>query len=311
MNVLITGGGGYIGSVLTGELLKRGYKVTVYDNLTYNQLSLLGYFGNKNFKFVYGDVRDSASLVSCVLKHDVIIPLAAIVGAPACDKYKTEATAINYEQVKIISENTSSEQQIIIPNTNSQYGSSENIITEDSPFKPLSHYAKTKCDAEQHLFANGNGISLRLATVFGVSPRMRLDLLVNDFTSRAYIDGFLVLFESHFKRNYIHVKDVSKAFIFMIENYRKCNVQPYNVGLSSANLTKLELAQAIKKYVPNLVIKEDQFAQDKDKRNYIVSNKKLESVGWYPDYTIDDGINELLLAMPILKNKLDKSFTNL
>ena len=311
VKILITGAGGYIGSVLTEELLKRGYTVTAYDNLAYNQLSLLGFFGNKKFAFVSGDVRDHAKLLSCVYEHDVIIPLAAIVGAPACDRFKVEATAINFTQVDTILKNISNNQQIIIPNTNSQYGSSEAIITEDSPFKPLSHYAKTKCDAEKALFDSGNGISLRLATVFGVSPRMRLDLLVNDFTARAYTDNFLVLFESHFKRNFIHVRDVAQAFIFMMNNYTKCNNQPYNVGLSTANLTKLELALAIKKFIPNLVIKEDQFAQDKDKRNYIVSNDKIENAGWSPNYSLDDGIREILAAMPILKNKLDKSFTNL
>ncbi len=308
--VLITGGSGYIGSVLT-EVLLRKYKVTVFDNLSYNQKSILQHFANKNFKFVYGDVRDNSKLLNLVKEHDIIIPLAAIVGAPACDLYKTESSDINYIQIKKIVENLSNDQALIVPNTNSQYGSSETIITEDSPFNPLSHYARTKCDAEKCVLDSKNGISLRLATVFGVSPRMRLDLLVNDFTYRSYTDGFLVLFESHFKRNYIHIRDVCKAFDFMIENYNICKNQAYNVGLSNANLSKMELALKIKEYIPKLVIKEDQFSQDKDKRNYIVSNEKIEKLGWSPDYNIDIGIKELLSAYPIIKNTLNKNFTNL
>jgi nucleoside-diphosphate-sugar epimerase len=308
--VLITGGSGYIGSVLT-EVLLRKYKVTIFDNLLYNQKSILHHFANKNFKFIHGDVRDNSKLIDLVKEHDIIIPLAAIVGAPACDLYKSESSDVNYIQIKKIVENLSNNQSLIIPNTNSQYGSSESIITEDSPFKPLSHYARTKCDAEKCVIDSGNGISLRLATVFGISPRMRLDLLVNDFTYRSYNDGFLVLFESHFKRNYIHVRDVCKAFDFMIENYDNCKNQAYNVGLSSANLSKIELALKIKEYIPKLIIKEDQFSQDKDKRNYIVSNEKIEKLGWSPDYNIDIGIQELLAAYPIIKNTLNKNFTNL
>jgi nucleoside-diphosphate-sugar epimerase len=308
--VLITGGSGYIGSVLT-EVLLRKYKVTVFDNLLYNQKSILHHFGNKNFKFMSGDVRDTSKLIGLIKDYDVIIPLAAIVGAPACDLYKTESSDINYVQIVKIVENLSNNQTLIVPNTNSQYGSSETIITEDSLFNPLSHYARTKCDAEKCVLDSGNGISLRLATVFGISPRMRLDLLVNDFTYRSYTDGFLVLFESHFKRNYIHVRDVCKAFDFMIENYNTCKNQAYNVGLSSANLSKMELALKIKEYIPKLVIKEDQFSQDKDKRNYIVSNEKIEKLGWSPDYNIDIGIQELLSAYPIIKNTLNKNFTNL
>lgn len=311
LKVLITGGAGYIGSVLTEVLLKRGNQVTVMDNLAYNQQSLLSFFGYKNFFFVNSDVNDIKTLTKLVTTHDVIIPLAAIVGAPACERYLDLATHVNYTQIKNIASILSKDQMLIIPNTNSQYGSSESIITEDSPFKPLSHYARTKCDAEKVILDSGNGISLRLATVFGVSPRMRLDLLVNDFTYRAYTDNFLVLFESHFKRNYIHVRDVCKAFAFMIDNYKNCNNQPYNVGLSSANLSKLELAQKIKEFIPNLAIKEDQFAQDRDKRNYIVSNEKLEKLGWQPDYTLDAGIQELLQAFPIIRNCSNKLFTNL
>jgi nucleoside-diphosphate-sugar epimerase len=205
----------------------------------------------------------------------------------------------------------SKDQKIILPNTNSQYGSSDSIITEESPFNPLSLYAKTKCDAENALLGSGNGISLRLATVFGVSPRMRTDLLVNDFVYKSVTDGYLVLFESHFKRNYIHVQDIAYTFEFMIQNYEKCNGQAYNVGLSSANLSKLELANKIKEKIPTLVIKQDDFKEDFDKRNYIVSNEKLESKGWMPKCNLDYGIDQLIEAYKLVINFNNRNFTNL
>jgi len=194
------------------------------------------------------------------------------------------------------------DQKLLVPNTNSQYGSSETIITEESPFNPLSLYAQTKCDAERAVLNSGNGISLRLATVFGVSYRQRMDLLVNDFVYRAVTDEFLVLFESHFLRNYVHVRDVAKAFVHLIENYHSLNFNAYNVGLTSANMSKLQLAQKIKEYVPNLVIIEEQFKEDFDKRNYVVSNEKLEKTGWFCDYSIDAGIKELMTAYKMIHN---------
>ena len=198
-----------------------------------------------------------------------------------------------------------------MPNTNSQYGSSSDVITEDSDFNPLSLYAKTKCDAEKALLDSGNGIALRLATVFGVSPRMRTDLLVNDFVYKSMTDGYLVLFEANFKRNYIHVLDIAKTFEFMIENYNRCNCQAFNVGLSEANLSKFELAHEIKKFIPDLVIKLDDYKQDIDKRNYIVSNKKIESFGWTPNYNLEFGISQLIHAYQIVINNNNKNFTNL
>jgi len=311
MKVLITGGAGYLGSIITQELLNDGHKVTVIDNLMYNQISMLHLFNNENYKFIYGDVNNHIGLLPLIKEAEVIIPLAAIVGAPACDKNPTLANNVNFKQVEFIVNNANKEQYIILPNTNSQYGSSKEIITENSPINPLSLYARLKCDAEKCLLDSGNGISLRLATVFGLSPRMRMDLLVNDFVYKAVHDGYLVLFESHFKRNYIHITDVAKTFKFMINNYENRNGQIYNVGLSNANLSKFELATKIKKYVPNLVIKEDDFKQDFDMRNYIVSNEKLESTGWKPNITLDDGILQLVRAYPILSNKLNKNFTNL
>jgi nucleoside-diphosphate-sugar epimerase len=309
--VLITGGAGYLGSVLTEVLLGKGYQVTVLDNLIYKQTSVAPFSFNKNFKFVLGDVTDNSILRPLVESHDVIIPLAAIVGMPACKAQPELTVKVNYEQVKNITEWMTKEQKIIIPNTNSQYGSSTEIITEESPFKPLSLYAETKCNAERAVLDSGNGIVLRLATVFGMSYRMRMDLLVQDFVYKAMTDGYLVLFESHFVRNYIHVRDIANTFLFMIENYDECNTNAFNVGLTSANCTKLELAQTIQKYIPDLVIVENNFKQDFDQRNYMVSNAKLESKGWKPEYSLEDGIEELIQGYQLIQKFKNKDFTNL
>ena len=311
MKVLITGGAGYLGSTLTKHLLEAGYSVTVLDNLMYDQVTLLHLFGNPKFQFELGDVRDKKLLQELVGLNDVIIPLAAIVGMPACKANPELTVAVNYQQVADIVEVLRDDQKLILPNTNSQYGSSDSIITEESPFNPLSLYAKTKCDAENTMLAKGNGVSLRLATVFGVSPRMRTDLLVNDFVYKSVVDGYLVLFEAHFKRNYIHVQDIARTFQFIIENYDKCKGHAFNVGLSTANLSKLELAETIKKYIPSLVIKQDDFKEDFDKRNYIVSNEKLEALGWKPIYDLDYGIKQLMSAYKIVINKNNQNFTNL
>jgi len=283
MKVLITGGAGYLGSNLTRHLLEAGYSVTVLDNLMYDQVTLLHLFGNPKFQFELGDVRDKKLLQELVGLNDVIIPLAAIVGMPACKANPELTVAVNYQQVADIVEVLRDDQKLILPNTNSQYGSSDSIITEESPFNPLSLYAKTKCDAENIMLANGNGVSLRLATVFG----------------------------AHFKRNYIHVQDIARTFQFIIENYDKCKGQAFNVGLSTANLSKLELAEKIKSHIPSLVIKQDDFKEDFDKRNYIVSNEKLEALGWKPIYDLDYGIKQLMSAYKIVINKNNQNFTNL
>ena len=309
--VLITGGAGYIGSVLAELLLNKGYNVTVYDNLIYKQTSLLHLCNETRFNFIKGDVTNKKQLLPQIVNNDIIIPLAAIVGAPACDVNKDLATAINYTQIEFIVDNLRKDQQLIMPNTNSQYGSSDSIITEESPFNPLSHYAVTKCKAEEYIMDWENGICLRLATVFGSSPRMRTDLLVNDFVYKTITEGCLVLFQSKFKRNYIHVRDIAETFLFCIKNYDKLNGQVFNVGLSDANLNKMELAQKIKTYYPNLVIIENEFSTDIDNRNYIVSNDKLESYGWKPKYSIDDGIQELITAYQMIITDNNKKYTNL
>jgi nucleoside-diphosphate-sugar epimerase len=310
-NVLITGGAGYIGSVLVEVLLDNGYNVTIFDNLMYKQTSLLHLCNNKNFNFIKGDVTNKKQLLPYIINNDIIIPLAAIVGAPACDINKELATAINYTQIEFIVDNLRKDQQLIMPNTNSQYGSSKDIITEDSPFNPLSHYAITKCKAEEYIMDGENGICLRLATVFGSSTRMRTDLLVNDFVYKTMTEGCLVLFQSKFKRNYIHVRDIAETFLFCIQNYNKLNGQVFNVGLSDANLNKMELAQKIKTYFPKLVIIENEFSSDKDNRNYIVSNEKLESYGWKPKYNIDNGIQELIKACQMVITDNNKKYSNL
>tara|TARA_R110001592_G_scaffold278680_2_gene545992 strand:- start:2159 stop:3097 length:939 start_codon:yes stop_codon:yes gene_type:complete len=309
--ILITGGAGYLGSVLANHLLDKNYKVTVLDNLMYNQTSLLHLCGNKNFNLIKGDVTNKELLINLVNKNDIIIPLAAIVGAPACDADKELATKVNFIQIKDIVDNLRDNQKLLMPNTNSQYGSSEDIITEDSPFNPLSHYAVTKCDAENYITKSGNGICLRLATVFGASSRMRTDLLVNDFVHKTITDGCLVLFQSHFKRNYIHVKDIANTFLFCITNYSKLNGEVFNVGLSNANLSKKELAEKIKIYFNKLVIIENEFSSDFDNRNYIVSNNKLESHGWKPIYTLDDGIQGLIDVYKMVVPFNNRNFTNL
>jgi nucleoside-diphosphate-sugar epimerase len=309
--VLITGGAGYLGSVLTEVLLNKKYQVTVLDNLLYKQTSVAPFSHNPNFNFILGDVRDEDLLKSLVENNDVIIPLAAIVGMPACKENPQLAIDVNYKQVANIVKWMRPTQKLIIPNTNSQYGSSTEVITEDSPFKPLSLYAETKCDAEKAVLESGNGIVLRLATVFGMSYRMRMDLLVQDFVYKAMTDGYLVLFESHFIRNYIHVRDVVNTFAFMIENYEKCNNKAFNVGLSKANLTKLQLAETIQKFIPDLVIVQNEFKKDFDQRNYMVSNDRLESQGWLPNFTLEDGIQELIKGYQLIKKYKNKDFTNL
>ena len=312
MNILITGGAGYLGSVLVPNLLEKGYYVTVYDNLLYNQLTLTNLCYERNFEFVYGDVRDYSKLIKYVNKSDIIIPLAAIVGFPSCEKDKNLATEVNFIQIKNIVDNISKEQKILFPNSNSGYGIGKDEIycTEESPLNPLSHYGITKCNAEDYLKDNSNAVIFRLATVFGMSDRMRLDLLVNEFVYKALTDRYLVLFERKAVRNYIHIRDIANVFSFMINNYDKCKGEIYNVGLSDANLSKEELVNKIKEQIGEFAISYSEYYEDPDKRNYIVSNEKIESTGWKPQYSLEDGIEELVKGYKIIINNDSSHFRN-
>jgi len=307
--ILITGGAGYIGSVLCPYLLQQGYKVTALDNLYYKQASLLPCFSNPNFRFVQGDACNEALLKKEVEKADILIPLAAIVGAPACDRTPLLSKALNYDAIALILKLSTPSQIILYPNTNSGYGigEKEQFCTETTPLNPISLYGKLKVESESLLLNSGRAVSFRLATVFGISPRMRLDLLVNDFTFRACHDRCIVLFEEHFKRNYIHVRDVAKAFHFGILNFSKMKGEAFNVGLSSANLSKRELCEKIKAFIPDLYIHGAKIGEDPDKRDYIVSNQKLESLGWRPTVTLEEGIEEIIAAYPILRMNVFKN----
>ena len=313
MKILITGGAGYLGSIFTEHLLSSGgiTKLVVYDNMMYNQTSLISHTWRSNFEYVYGDVRNKELLKKYVEEADVIIPLAAIVGFPACDRDKELATAINYEHVRYICELVKDKDvKVVYPNTNSGYGIGESgICTEDSPLNPLSHYGITKVNAEKEVLSIG-GISLRLATVFGSSPRMRMDLLVNEFVYKALTDKYITIFEKDFVRNYIHIRDVAYTFKFMIDRYKKHSGQIFNVGLSKANLSKEKLVKKIKGYVPDFAITYSDYYSDPDKRNYTVSNEKLESTGWSPQFDLDRGIQELIKTYNILISDLSSKYRN-
>jgi nucleoside-diphosphate-sugar epimerase len=320
MKILITGGAGYIGNVLIDKLQFLSdfhydsfiiKKLTVLDNLMYKQNCLAEHCYRNNFEFVYGDVRNESLFKKLINEHDIIIHLAAYVGMPLCNRFPAEATQTNYESSHFLAKNLST-QLAIYPTTNSGYGTVNNnteFCTEETPLNPISVYGKTKCDAEKALLDTGKAISLRLATVFGVSKRMRLDLLVNDFTYRAYTDKYIVLFESHFMRNYIHIKDIASTFVFCLKNSQKMINNAFNVGNDSINMSKLSLCNTIKKYVPDFYITESNINEDPDKRNYIVSNKKLQLLKWNCQYDLDFGIKELLKAYSIIKNTGNK-FSN-
>jgi len=350
MKILITGGAGYLGCVLVERLLlnnlllsngadksktdiagaadkpqfhlREKVQVTVVDDLMYRQTNLTEFSWRDDFRFIYGDVRDHDLMKKVIQENDVIIPLAAIVGMPACRKYPTETVEINQKAVEFISNNSSKDQRIIYPTTNSGYGIGQvkegELVecTELTPLNPISLYGTTKVNAEKCLLENNkdNAITLRLATVFGISPRMRLDLLVNDFTYRAYNDKYIVLFESHFKRNYIHVRDVARTFVYALNEWDKMKGEPFNVGLSSANLSKLELCTKIKEQIPDFYITQSEINSDPDKRNYVVSNRKIENLDsnepWAPAHSLDSGIKELIKAYSIISNN-NKKFTNL
>ena len=309
--ILITGGAGYLGSVITELLLQDWREITILDNMMYNQTSLINFSHYDNFKFINGDVRDKELLKELVLQNDVIIPLAAIVGFPACERDKELATQINYEHVKFVCDIAKeNNKKVVYPNTNSGYGIGENgECTEESPLNPISHYGKTKVEAEKEVLGIG-GISLRLATVFGTSPRMRMDLLVNEFVYKALTDKSIVLFEKKFVRNFIHIRDVALVFRKMINQYEQWSGMVFNVGLSEANLTKQQLCEKIQEQVPSFQIFYNDNYEDPDKRDYIVSNALLESCGWRPRYTLEKGIEELIKTYTIMISNLSSNYRN-
>lgn len=309
-NILVTGGAGYIGSILIPDLLNSGYKVTVLDNFMYGQSGLNHCAIFDNFEVYRGDVRDESLVKSLLKKNDIVFPLAALVGAPLCKADPYGADSINKQSVLLMLQNLSKEQVVIMPTTNSAYGSGnkDNFCTEESELKPISKYASDKVIVEQELMEHENTISLRLATVFGMSPRMRLDLLVNDFTFRAVYDGFIVLFESQFKRNYIHVRDISRVFHHCVVHFKSMKENIYNVGLSSANISKLDLCRKIKEEVPNLEILDAKVGSDPDQRNYIVSNKKIESTGFKTSVTLEQGVRELVKGFRMIKNTTNRNY---
>jgi nucleoside-diphosphate-sugar epimerase len=303
MKILVTGAAGYIGSVMVPILLRKGHEVIAIDNFMYNQTSLLDCCYEPKLTIVRGDAREKALISKYLREVDAIFPLACLTGAPLCAKDPVGARSTNLEAVKTILELRSRDQIIIFPTTNSGYGIGQEgvLCTEETPLRPISLYGNLKVEAEKLLLDAGNTITLRLATTFGISPRMRLDLLVNDFTYRAVTDRFIILFESHFRRNYIHVRDVAKAFIHCLDNFKKMKNEPYNVGLSDANISKRELCEEIKKQVPAFYFVEAKVGEDPDKRNYIVSNAKIEATGFRPDVSLAAGIAELIKGYQVIR----------
>jgi nucleoside-diphosphate-sugar epimerase len=301
-SVLITGGAGYLGSVLCEHLLAAGHRVTVLDTLMFGQQSLFHLCGRPGFAFVRGDARDERQVSRLVEEADVIVPLAALVGAPLCDREPALAKSLNLDAIKMINRVRSRNQLIIYPTTNSGYGtkSGDQYCTEETPLEPISLYGQTKCDAEAEVLGSENSITLRLATVFGMSPRMRLDLLVNHFVYAAAMDGYLVIFEKDFKRNFIHVRDVADCFLHCISNSQQMIGRPYNAGLDAANVSKEELARKVQQYVPHFYLHFAEVGSDPDKRNYIVSNERLRKAGFEARRSLDDGIRELLIGYRML-----------
>lgn len=303
-NILVTGGAGYLGSTLVPALLDAGHNVTVLDNFLFKQASLNNVCHAPNFSVVKGDIRLENVMKPLLSKADIVIPLAALVGAPMCNADPVGASSINHDAITMMLRLLSPEQVVLMPTTNSAYGTgdADNFCNEDSPLRPISQYAKEKVEVEKLLMERENAISFRLATVFGMSPRMRTDLLVNDFTHRAVHDRFVVLFESGFKRNYIHVRDVARVFLHGLENFSTMAGQIYNVGLSDANISKRELCERIQLQIPDFVFLEAPIGKDLDQRNYVVSNAKLEATGFQPSVSLDDGIRELIKGFTMIKN---------
>ena len=304
MKILITGGAGYIGSVLTPALLQAGHEVTVLDSFIFRQNSLADCCQYDSFRIVRGDCRDEAVLAPLVAMADVIIPLAALVGMPLCKMDALGARTINQEAVELICRLASPDQRIIYPTTNSGYGIGEKgkFCTEETPLRPISLYGVTKNNAEEAVLSRGNSVTFRLATVFGVAPRMRTDLLVNDFVYRAVNDRAVVIFEGHFKRNFIHIRDVARVFIHAMKHFESMKGRPYNFGLEDANLSKLELCEKIRSHIAAFVYLEAPIGEDPDKRDYIVSNQRILATGFQMEWDLDRGIRELIKGYTIMKN---------
>jgi nucleoside-diphosphate-sugar epimerase len=306
LNILVTGGAGYLGSTMVPDLLSAGHKVTVLDSFLFKQASLNHVCHHPNFSVVKGDIRVEGTIAALMKKADVIIPLAALVGAPLCNQDPIGATTVNHDAIALMLRHLARSQIVLMPTTNSAYGTGDrnNFCTEDSPLRPISQYAKEKVEIEKALMEHPNAISFRLATVFGMSPRMRIDLLVNDFTYRAVHDRFVVLFESSFKRNYVHVRDVSRVFQHALANFDRMKGQIYNVGLTEANVSKRELCEHIQKQVPDFVFLDAPVGKDPDQRNYVVSNAKIEATGFRTAHSLDAGIAELIKGFTMLKNSV-------
>ena len=305
MNILVTGGAGYIGSVLVPNLLSQGHAVTVIDNFMYKQISLASSIRDVKLSLVFGDVRDESLMKEHLSKADVIIPLAAIVGAPACDNDPIAAQSINKDSILWLLKHLSFQQRILMPTTNSAYGSGDknNYCDENSPLNPLSLYASDKVIVENALLEFPNATSFRLATVFGISPRMRLDLLVNNFVYRAISDGFVILFEGHFKRNYIHIQDVIQAFNLALNDEKNFKGEIFNVGLSEANISKVDLCREIQSIIPSFTYLEAALGKDPDQRNYVVSNQKIENLGFKPTVSLRNGLEELVKGLKMFNHK--------
>jgi len=303
-SILVTGGAGYLGSTLVPALLGEGHRVTVLDSFMFGQAPLNHLCADPNFNVHHGDARDEDTLRPLLKDSDIIIPLAALVGAPLCDADRIGAVTTNRDAILTLLRLASREQRILLPITNSGYGIGEKdkFCDERSPLRPITLYGRTKVEAEAAALERGNVISFRLATVFGMSPRMRIDLLVNDFVYRAVNDRAVVLFEAHFKRNFIHVRDVARVFLHGIHGFEDMKDEPYNVGLSDANLSKAELCRKIQQRLPKFVYLEASVGEDPDKRDYIVSNAKIEATGWKPAWSLSDGIEELVKGYRMIRN---------
>jgi len=303
VRILVTGGAGYIGSVLVPALLRAGHSVTVVDSFMYGQASLLDCCADPNLTIVRADARDKRVVGELVSSADAILPLACLTGAPICAREPAAATGTNLEAVRMLAESMSRDQRLVFPSTNSGYGVGEADIycDESTPLRPVSLYGRLKVEMESWLLDRGDAVTFRFATLFGTSPRMRLDLLVNDFAYRAVTDRFIVLFEPHFKRNYLHVRDAARAFMHALDNYDAMTGRPFNVGLSDANLSKWELCERIQKRVPDFYFVASDIGEDPDKRNYIVSNARIEATGFRPAFTLDAGIEELLKGYQVIR----------